>query len=197
MSALREALRDYLELRRSLGYKLEDAGLKLARFIDFLEERAATRITTALALEWAQQSISVQPAEWARRLGEVRCFARYRYATDASTEIPPNGLLPHRSTRAKPYLYSDEEVERLLAAALNLPTNRHRTLLNPWKFHCLIGLLSTTGMRMSEALNLQVSDVDLDQALLTIRGAKLGKTRLIGATSGNGSQRTLSRRHWP
>ena len=179
MSALREAVRDYLELRHSLGFKLVDAGLMLPRFIDFLEARESSYITTALALEWAQQPTSVHPAEWARRLGAVRCFARYRYASDALTEIPPQGLLPHRSTRARPYLYSDQEVEQLLAAALKLPTNWHRTPLYPWKFHCVIGLLSTTGMRMSEALNLQVCDVDLDQALLTIRGAKLGKTRLI------------------
>lgn len=121
----------------------------------------------------------MQPAEWARRLGEVRVFARYRQASDPNTQIPPQGLLPHRSTRAKPYLYSDEEVEKLLAAALRLPTNWHRTALYPWKFHCLIGLLSTTGMRMSEALGLQVSDVDLEQSMLTIRGAKFGKIRLI------------------
>lgn len=179
MNTLREALRDYLKLRRSLGFKLVEAGLVLPRFVDFLEQRGLSHITTALALEWAQQPTSVQPAEWARRLGAVRCFARYRHATDALTEIPPQGLLPQRSTRARPYLYSDEEVEQLLAAALKLPTNWHRTSLNPWRFHCLIGLLSTTGMRMSEALNLQVCDVDLDQALLTIRGAKLGKIRLI------------------
>jgi integrase/recombinase XerD len=179
MSALRGAVRDYLALRRSLGFKLVDAGLMLPRFVDFLEQRGSSHITTALALEWAQQPTTVQPAEWARRLGTVRCFARYRYATDVLTEIPPMGLLPHRSTRARPYLYSDEEVEQLLAAALKLPTNWHRTSLYPWKFHCLIGLLSTTGMRMSEALNLQICDVDLEQALLTVRGAKLGKMRLI------------------
>ncbi len=179
MSALREAVRDYLELRHSLGFKLEDAGLKLPRFVAFLEERGSSRITTALALEWAQQPTAVQPAEWARRLGEVRGLARYCHASDPLTEIPPQGLLPHRSTRARPYLYSDQEVEQLLAAALKLPTNWHRTPLYPWKFHCVLGLLSTTGMRMSEALNLQVSDVDLDQALLTVRGAKLGKSRLI------------------
>lgn len=179
MSALREALRDYLELRRGLGYKLQDAGLQLPRFIDFLETRSASHITTALAMEWAQQPTTVQPAEWARRLGGVRGFARYRHASDPLTEIPPLGLLPHRSTRARPYLYSDEEVQQLLAAALKLPTNWHRTPLYPWKYHCLIGLLSTTGMRMSEALDLQVPDVDLDQALLTIRGAKLGKVRCI------------------
>lgn len=179
MSALRSALRAYLELRRGLGYKLEDAGLQLPRFIDFLEARGAAHITTALAMEWAQQPTAVQPAEWARRLGAVRVFARYCHASDPLTEIPPRGLLPHRSKRARPYLYTDEEVQQLLDAALKLPTNWHRTTLYPWKFHCLIGLLSTTGMRMSEALDLQVHDVDLDQAVLTVRGAKLGKARCI------------------
>ncbi|MEO7731142.1 MAG: tyrosine-type recombinase/integrase [Kofleriaceae bacterium] len=179
MNTLRDALTSYLQLRRSLGFQLHDAGLQLPRFVDFLDERDAWHITTALALEWAQQPTSVQPAEWARRLGYVRGFARFRSATDPRTEIPSLGLLPHRSTRARPYLYSDEEVERLLGAALELPTTWRSTPLRPWAFHCLFGLLSTTGLRISEALNLKVADVDLGQALLTIRGAKLGKTRLV------------------
>ena len=132
MSALRSALRAYLELRRDLGYKLKDAGLQLPRFIDFLEARGASHITTALAMEWAQLSTAVQPTEWARRLGGIRGFARYCHASDPLTEIPPPGLLPRRATRARPYLYSDEEVQQLLAAALKLPTNWHRTALYPW-----------------------------------------------------------------
>lgn len=179
MSTLREALREYLQLRRSLGFKLEDAGLQLPRFVDFVEKHGSTHITTALALAWAQESASVQPAEWARRLTSVRGFARYRVAADARTEVPPLGLLPHRSTRARPYLYSDVEVRQLLDAAQKLPTTWHSTPLRPWVFYCLFGLLATTGLRMSEALNLHVSDVDLDQAVLTIRGAKLGRTRLV------------------
>ena len=179
MNTLREALVEYLQLRRSLGFKLHDAGLQLPRFVAFLEERGSIYITIELAMAWAQYATSGQPAEWARRLGYVRGFARYRFAADARTEVPPPGLLPHRSTRARPYLYSDEEVSRLLDAALKLPTNRHSTPLQPWVFYCLLGLLSTTGMRYSEALNLQVADVDLDQALLTIRGAKMGRTRIV------------------
>jgi integrase/recombinase XerD len=179
MNTLREALPEYLQLRRSLGFKLEDAGLLLPRFVTYVEQHGSTHITTALALAWAQESASVQPAEWARRLGSVRGFARYRVAADARTEVPPLGLLPHRSTRARPYLYSDDEVQRLLDAALKLPTTWHSTPLRPWVFYCLLGLLATTGLRMSEALNLHVADVDLSQAVLTIRGAKLGKTRLV------------------
>jgi integrase/recombinase XerD len=179
MNTLREDLRDYLQLRRSLGFQLHDAGLQLPRFVDFLEEHDTTHITTALALRWAQQPASVLPFEWTRRLGYVRGFPRYRSATDVLTEIPPLGLLPHRSTRARPYLYSDEEVQNLLAAALKLRTSWNSTPLRPWTYYCLLGLLSTTGLRMSEALNLKTTDVDLEQALLTIRGAKLGKSRLV------------------
>ena len=91
MNALHLALADYLHLRRSLGFKLVDAGLQLPRFVDFLIERDADHITVALALEWAQLSDTVQPNERARRLGYVRTFARYLSASDPRTEIPPRG----------------------------------------------------------------------------------------------------------
>lgn len=178
MNTLREALQEYLDLRRGLGYKMHDAGLLLPRFVRFMEERHTEHISARLALEWAQHP-SVQPAEWARRLCFVRGFARHRGATDSHTEIPPIGLLPHRSTRARPHLYTEEEVRRLLEAALELPVAWPSTPLRPWVFYCLIGLLSVTGLRLSEALNLELADVDLDQAVLTIRGAKLGQWRLV------------------
>jgi integrase len=109
----------------------------------------------------------------------VRGFARYRSAIDPRTEVPPSGLLPYRSTRAQPYLYSEQEVQRLLDAALKLPTAWPSTPLRPWVFHCLLGLLSVTGMRISEALELRLDDVDLDQGVLTVRSAKLGRLRLL------------------
>jgi integrase len=87
--------------------------------------------------------------------------------------------LPYRSTRARPYLYSEQEVQRLLDAALKLPTRWPSTPLRPWVFHCLLGLLSVTGLRISEALDLKLDDVDLEQGVLTIRAAKLGRSRLV------------------
>ena len=179
MNTLREALSDYLELRHGLGFKLHDAGLQLPRFVSFLEQRDERRITGKLALEWAQLSSTVQPAEWARRLGFVRGFARYRSATDSATEVPAVGLLPHHSKRARPYLYSEQEIARLLAAALTLPTAWPSTPLRPVQYHCLLGLLSVTGLRIAEALHLELRDVDLEQGVLTIRAAKHGRSRLV------------------
>ena len=119
MNTLREALQEYLALRRGLGYKMHDAGRLLPRFVSFLEECQASYITARLALDWIQQATTVQPAERARRLCFVRGFARYRSAADARTEIPPSELLPYRSTRARPHLYTDQEVQRFLVRHCN------------------------------------------------------------------------------
>jgi integrase/recombinase XerD len=94
MNTLREALQEYLALRRSLGFKMHDAGLVLPRFVRFMEEHQTPHITVPLALEWVQQARTVQPAERARRLGFIRGFARFRSATDSRTEVPSPELLP-------------------------------------------------------------------------------------------------------
>jgi integrase/recombinase XerD len=176
MNTLRQAVQEYLTLRRSLGFKLRDAGKLLQAYVKFMEEQRAPYITTKLALAWAQQPSTVQPAEWARRLSVVRIFARHRSATDPRTQIPPKGLLPYRPKRARPYLYSAQEIRCFLRAALSLPA---RGGLRPWTYHCLFGLLSVTGMRIGEARNLELQDVDLRTGVLTIRSGKFGKSRLI------------------
>jgi integrase len=176
MKALKEAVYDYLTLRRALGFKLKKHSRFLDEFVAFLEGADASHITSQLALQWATEPQHIQQAEWAARLSVVRGFARYWSATDPMTEIPPEGLLPYRPRRAKPYLYSDDEIQQLLDAARNMPAT-HR--LQPWTYHCLFGLLAVAGLRISEALNLRSTDVDWSEGVLAINNAKFGKSRLI------------------
>lgn len=180
MTTLLQAVQDYLALRRSLGFKLTRVGRLLEDFIDFLAQHDADYITSALALAWATQGADGHAEAWAaQRLSIVRLFARYRSATDPRTQIPPAGMLPFRPQRARPYLYSEHEIEQLLQAALRLSYRSQRGALRPWVYHCLFGLLSVTGLRLGEARNLELQDVDLTAGVLTIRGAKFGKTRLV------------------
>jgi integrase/recombinase XerD len=176
MICLRKAVEDYLSMRRSLGFKLRDMGYNLHHFVSFMEREDARVITTELALRWAQQPRDVLPAHWATRLSFVRSFARYWSATDPRTEIPPTGLLPYRAKRATPYIYSDGEIQQLLKAAGNLapPTG-----LRAWTYCTLLGLMTVTGMRISEVIHLDRDDVDLEQGLLIVRATKFGKSRLI------------------
>lgn len=175
MNAWPEAVQDYIALRRSLGFKFKNAEPDLADFSRFLNGHSADRITVSLALKWARgSSLTLQRS--AQRLSFVRGFARHRRAIDPRTEIPPVGLLPFRPKRARPYLYSDSEIRDLLMAALRLSLD---DALRRWVFHTLYGLLAVSGMRIGEAMQLRLGDVDLKAGVLTIRGAKFGQSRLV------------------
>ena len=175
MNTISEAVHEYVDLRRSLGFKLVGIKQTLLQFAVFLEEQQAAHITQELALAWAQQPANVQPSKWAQRLNSVRAFARYRQTADPRTEIPAPGLLPYRPKRAKPHLYSDEEIQALLRAARNMPYHAERRALLPWTYYCLIGLLNVSGLRVGEARELALQDVDLQTGLLTVRAASWQK----------------------
>jgi integrase/recombinase XerD len=176
MKKLRDGVEDYLALRRGLGFKLKRRGRFAREFAEAMEKRGETRITTRSALEWATLPQQLHPSEWAARLSSVRAFAHYWITIDTSTEIHPDGLLPFRPARANPYLYTDDEIRQLLDAAKSMSAQLplHRST-----YHCLLGLLAVSGMRISEALNLELRDIDWMEALLTIRSTKFGKSRLV------------------
>jgi len=106
----------------------------------------------------------------------VRLFAQYHSATDPRTEIPPRDLLPYTYRRKAPYIYTDKEIEQLINVAEKLPSP---TGLRAKTYSTLFGLLAVTGMRISEAVGLNDEDVDLKHGVLTIRGTKFGKSRLV------------------
>lgn len=176
MNALQSAVSEYLTMRRALGFKLYDVGLCLQQFVRFAEAEGAEFITIDLALRWAMQAAQASAAHRARRLGMVRQFAYYCSALDSRTEVPPPGLLPYRYTRKPPYLYSDEEIVRLIRAAEQLPSPKG---LRAATYATLLGLLIVTGIRISEPTALDRADVDLGDGSLSIRGSKFGKSRWL------------------
>lgn len=174
MSQLSRHINDYLAMRRALGFKLEKEGRLLRDFAAFAESAGAGTVTTGLAVAWAIMPRNVSPVWAAQRLSMVRGFARYLQAADPAAQVPPAGLLPARTRRVTPYIYSDAEVAMLMTAA--------RMLRNPLKaatFETLIGLLSVTGMRGSEAMALDRGDLDATAGLLTVRATKFRKSRQL------------------
>jgi integrase/recombinase XerD len=176
MKELRTALKEYLKVRRMFGFKLRIAGSLLQTFVSYAEKEGASSITRELAVKWATQPKNCQPCQWANRLSMVRTFARYVSATDPRTDSPPEGLLPHRFHRKGPYLYTDEEIVRLIEAAKKLPSSLG---LRAATYATLLGLLAVTGMRMSEPIALDRDAVDLTRGILTVRRTKFGKTRIV------------------
>lgn len=176
MSQLQEAVKEYLQLRRNLGFQLRVPGRLLHSFAAFAEREKATHLTADLALRWAQQPADARPTTWAVRLQTVRRFAVWLSASDRRTEVPPAGLLPYRYERKRPYLYSDAEIANLVRTAGQLPSPAG---LKGRTFATIFGLLAVTGMRISEVLALDREDVDLQEGILRIRRSKFGKSRLV------------------
>jgi integrase/recombinase XerD len=174
MSALSQHVDDYLQLRRSLGFKLERAGWLLPQLVGYLEAAGAPTLTSELAIAWARQPAHARPNHWAQRLAVARGFARYLQTIIPATEVPPSGVFPTRRHRPTPYLWSQRDVCRLLEAARSL-----RPPLRAATHEALFGLLATTGMRIGEAIGLEGGDIDFDAGVITIRQAKFDRSRLV------------------
>jgi integrase/recombinase XerD len=174
MSTMRQAAEDYLALRRAMGFKLEKPGRLVLQFADHLDRLGTRQLTIEAALAWARQPAHADPTWWAYRLSAVRGFAAYLHPRLPGTQVPPADLLPLRTKRATPYLYSAEDVVAMMTAARRL-----RTPLVAATYETLIGLLVVTGLRVGEAINLDRADIDPTAGTLTVVNGKFGKSRQI------------------
>ncbi len=168
---------EYLKYRRRLGYLLKVEGGLLEQFGAFADatgHRGA--LTIELALKWARLPEGSDRLYQARRLEIVRCFARHLSVSEPATQIPPRGMLGPAHRRNTPHIFSESQLVALMAAAGQLrPTGG----LRPHTYVTLIGLLASTGLRISEALRLNRADANLRDETLTIRETKFRKTRLV------------------
>lgn len=171
---LRATAVEYLAARRARGYRLADHDWLIRSFLDDLERRGVARITVADALAFARQPPGADERWHKARLHVIRGLARYVHELEpAAAELVPAGLIHARVVRRHPYLYSDQQVQALLAAASALSPPQLATTM-----HVLIGLLFVTGLRAGEAIGLDIGDLDMDRHVLEVTG-KYGKRRLV------------------
>jgi integrase len=163
-------------MRRSLGYDLSFSERVLRKFCEFADGQQVDHVTVNLFLRWKKHYGSADSHTWSIRLSMVRVFAGWLQGFDPRTEVPPPGLIPNRPRRARPYIYTDDEIAGIVAEAARLPSSYG---LRGWMCSTLFGLIAVTGLRVSEALKLGEDDVDLKEGVLTIRRAKNRKSRFV------------------
>jgi integrase len=171
---------NHLSERRRLGFGLRTSGysiLSFARYVDALNSQEP--ITVEIMGDWARQDKgnTGKPSTWARRLKNLRSFCRYLQQFEPRTEVPDDTIFGRIGQRLAPHIYSEQEVIDLLAAAHNLgsfiPGLRGAT------YETLFGLIASSGLRVSEAVHLLDTDVDLKSGMLTIRQTKFAKSRHV------------------
>ena len=162
----------YLAVRRAVGFTLSNTEYLLRSFADFATDRKQTHIRTATAIAWASQAKSV--AQRHTRHQTICRFAQYLRVEDLRHELPPANHFGYRKTRRVPHIYSRDEINGLVLAATRLCSPDS---LLPRTYAALISLLAATGLRISEALHLLVTDITPNGLL--IRRTKFQKTRLV------------------
>jgi integrase/recombinase XerD len=162
----------YLALRRAAGFALSNTEYLLRSFAGFAAAQKQTHIRTATVIRWASQARSV--AQRHVRYQAVCLLAQYLCVEDSRHESPPPNYFGYRKVRRIPRIYSRDEIAGLVRAAASFAS--FDSLL-PKTYATLISLLAATGLRVSEALRLRVSDITADGLL--IRKTKFQKTRLV------------------
>ena len=178
-STMQALVDTYLAARRSMGFDLRIEGRQLRAFARFADQTGHRGpLTVAVAVRWAQRTRRDTRLTWARRLQTLRPFMKYHAQFEPGTEIAPSGLFGPVHRRLVPHIYTDAEVTALVTAAAQLPPVTGLRL-RARTYATLFGLLASTGLRISEALALTPTDVDLPAASLTVRQTKFRKSRLV------------------
>ncbi|WP_336814137.1 tyrosine-type recombinase/integrase [Bosea sp. MMO-172] len=168
----------YLAYRRHLGFKLDRPGdqtLSFARFADDIGHQGA--LTSEIAVRWAKDAASRgDPFTWARRLDILRPFALHLTAEEPDTTFPATSPFGSSKRRLAPHIFAPEEITAILSVARK---NRRACAAGTLMLPPLIGLLASTGLRISEALGLQIGDLDLKAAHIVVRQAKYGRQRIV------------------
>lgn len=188
MLTLIDAVASYLALRRAAGFAFKSNGSLLKSFAEFSEARNESHVRAPIAIEWAGMASST--SQRARRLGIVRRFVQHLRAEDERHEIPPPVFGTEKRTRPTPFILTQDQIQRLVHAALQ---SGYRTLRRE-TYSTLFALLASTGLRVSEAIRLRFEDITPDG--LVIRCSKFRKSRLVPLhdTVRAGLERYLQRR---
>ena len=176
--SMQASVQRYLEERRRLGFALKSPGTELLRFARFADARGHRGpLTLELQLDWAREHVArTGPVTAARRLEIVRPFAAHYRQFEPATVVPPPFILGRGHRRLAPHIYTDQEIGDLLDLCGRMTPQGG---LRPLTYKTLFGLIAATGLRISEALQLQVADVDLPAATLTVRQTKFHKSRCL------------------
>jgi integrase len=162
----------HVALHHATGYLFKKQSCLLHGFAKYAEAKGDEVVRATTALEWA--ALGPTAATRQGRLDVVCRFARLVRAEDRRHEIPPRGVFGGRARRRTPYIFSSSDIRSLLDAAAALGP---RGSLRPKTYVTLLGLIASTGLRISEALRLRLGDIT--GVGLVIRETKFRKSRLV------------------
>ncbi len=170
-------LMNFIEMKQRLGYKYQSQAAILNQFDRYMSENEyCGQLTQKLALVFATSNPGMSKNEYARKYQTVRHFSNYLAAFNPETPPLHPAVITRHKARPPAYIFSEDELILLMDAA------KHVSRLNPLRgttLHAMVGLATSTGMRVSEVVNLDRNDVNMNTGVIAVRRTKFQKDRLI------------------
>jgi len=176
-SVLSESMREFVEFKRMQGYEYRVGAYKLKLFDRFLKKSVCFDgiLKDDVFAEYIA-SMHCKPISRVQQLSVVRQFSRYLHSLHPENTVLSMSMQPKYTHNLRFYYLSSEEIKDLMLATAELKP------VNGIKVHCvrfLIGFLYCTGLRINEALNLNLENVNVQDAVITVRKGKFGKDRIV------------------
>jgi integrase len=168
---------EFLRFKRAMGFGYQRAEFVLDNFRRFVVQNWGDHglVTLDDAVQrWCARGVGRKAITVGNEFGVVRQLCLYRRRRDPSSYVPEHALAPVKESVFLPYIFSQDEVHRLLAAA----TAHRGCFIWASMLRTLILVLYCTGLRLGEAVRLRTVDVDLDRGTLMIRHSK-GRSRIV------------------
>ena len=171
---------DFIKMRRNLGYKSKSMESSLKAFDAFAYREGLKEVTVPeeLARKWCGRRNGEATDTWSHRTNFLRQFSIYLSNMGHEAYIPVRPPAKHDSTFT-PYIYSAEEIKKIFAAADRLVMHDRHANTMLMGVPLLVRMLYATGIRIGEAVRLDMGDVDLEKNCLTVRETKNGKDRMV------------------
>jgi len=172
------SIKEFLSVKRSLGFKYQTAEYELGKLdkIAFYRDETSIGITKELAGEVCDKHPNESEKSRNNRIQVVRQFAFYLNDTGHASYVP---ILPHFKSSYTPYIFTKEEVLTFFCICDQIKANNRNPKTGMFYIPVLFRLLYATGIRIGEAMSLSINDVDIERNILKIRDSKNGKERLI------------------
>jgi integrase/recombinase XerD len=172
-----ELVTHYVAFRRALGEKCMTIESILRAFGRAVGPQAPVAHIEAQTVSAFLDSRGPVTSGWFGKYRALKGFFRFAISRGHLTEAPLPKALPKPPPPFVPYVYTRDEIRRLLEA---IPSAQdYRTLIELDTLRAILLLLYGAGLRVGEALALSVADVDLPNALITVRDTKFFKSRLV------------------
>ena len=176
---LREAIEQYIAWRRAHGAKFTTGANLLRHFLGYADGDAACDAVTAVQVLAFLAGKGPLTRHRENKYYALAGFWRYAISRDLATRSALPDEEPKSPLRPPPYIYSHDELRRLLDPATVESSRRGAMQLDAVTFRTLLLLLYGAGLRFSEATGLTLANVDLAEAVVTIRATKFYKSRLV------------------